>query len=118
MGHGKYWSTATLPSHRMTSCAAATTLATPERFKDPKELKERLTAWSLRVAEYERQYKAIDEAQKTFVVREMVPRDVKREFLTGPRKFDDIMEKLEITINGMMADDGLVPMDLGNVGTR
>ena len=43
-------------------------LATPKRCKDAKELKERLTAWSLKVAEYEHQFKAIDEAQKTFVV--------------------------------------------------
>ena len=41
-------------------------LATPERCKDAKELKERLTAWSLRVAEYEHQCKVI-EAQKMFV---------------------------------------------------
>ena len=32
-------------------------LATPKRCKDAKELKERLTAWSLKVAEYERQFK-------------------------------------------------------------
>ena len=25
-----------------------------------------------------------------------MPKDIKREFLTGPRKFDEIMEKLEI----------------------
>ena len=58
----------------------------------------------------------IDEAQKIFVVREMMPKDIKREFLTGPRKFDEIMEKLEISINEMMADDGPTPMDLGSVG--
>ena len=91
--------------------------ATPERCKDVKELKERLTAWSLKVAEYKYQFKAIDEAQKTFVVREMMPKDIKREFLTGPR-IDEIMEKLEIIINEMMADDGPVPMDLVNVGTH
>ena len=39
-----------------------------------------------------------------------------RELMTGPRKFDEIMEKLEIIVNEMMADDGPVPMDLGNVG--
>ena len=93
-------------------------LATPQRCKDAKELKERLTAWSLRVAEYEHQFKVIDAAQKTLVVREMMPKDIKREFLTGPRKFDEIMEKLEIIINEMMADDGPAPMDLGNVGTH
>ena len=64
------------------------TLTTSKRCKDAKELKERFTARSLKVAEYERQFKAIDEAQKTFV-----------EFLTGPRKFDEIMEKQEIIIN-------------------
>ena len=57
----------------------------------------------------------IDEAQKIFVVREMMPKDIKREFLTGPRKFDEITEKLEIIVNEMMADDGPTAMDLGNV---
>ena len=69
------------------------------------------TAWSLSVSEHEHQFKAIDEAQETFVVMEMV-------FLTGPRKFDEIMEKLEIIINEVMADDRSVPMDLGSVGTH
>ena len=46
-----------------------------------------------------------------------MPKDIKREFLTGPRKFDDVVEKLEIISNEMMADDGPVPMDFGNVGT-
>ena len=64
------------------------------------------------------QFKAIDEAQKTIVVREMMPKDTKREFLTGPRKFDEIMEKLEININEMMADNGTAPQGLGNVGTH
>ena len=81
-------------------------------------MKERLTAWSSKVAEYEHQLKAIDGAQKTFLVREMMPKDIKRESLTGPRKFEEIMEKLEIIINEMMADDGPVPLDLGNVGTH
>ena len=49
------------------------TLATPKRRKDAKELKERLAAWSLKVAEYEHQFKTNDEAQKIFVVREMMP---------------------------------------------
>ena len=53
-----------------------------------------------------------------FVVREMMPKDIKREFLTGPRKFDEIMEKLKIIVNEMMADDGPTPMDLVNVGTH
>ena len=56
-------------------------------------MKEKLTAWSLKVAEYEHQLKVIDEVQKTFVVREMMPKDIIREFLTGPRKLDEIMEK-------------------------
>ena len=60
----------------------------------------------------------LDEAQKIFVAREMMPKDIKREFLTGPRKFDEIMEKLVIIVNEMMADDEPVPMDLGNVGTH
>ena len=58
----------------------------------------------------------IGEAQKTFAVREMTPKDIKREFLTGPRKLDEIVEKLEVTISELMADDGPVPTDLGNVG--
>ena len=89
-----------------------------KRCKDAKELKERLRAWSLKVTECEHQFKTIDEAQKIFVVREMMPKDIKREFLTGPIKFDEIMEKLEIIVNGMMADDGPVLMDLGNVGVH
>ena len=91
-------------------------LATPKTCKDAKELKERLTAWSLKVAEYEHQFKAIDDAQKIFVAREMMPKYIRREFLTGPRKFDEIVEKLGIIVNEMIADDGPVPMDLGNVG--
>ena len=87
----------------------------PTRCKDAKDLKERRTVWSLEVVEYEHQFKVIDEAQKILVVREMMPKDVKHEFLTGPRKFDEIIEKLEIIINEMMADEGPVPMDLGNV---
>ena len=70
------------------------------------------------MAGYEHQFKTIDEAQKTSVVREMMPKDIKREFLTGPRGFDEIMGKLEIIVNEIMADDGPVPMDLGNVGTH
>ena len=42
-----------------------------------------------------------------------MPKDIKREFLTGPRKLDEIIEELEIIVNEMMADDGPVPMDLG-----
>ena len=70
------------------------------------------------MAEYEHQFKAIHEAQKTFVVREMMPRDLQREFLTGPREFDEIMEKLAIIMFEMMAYDGPGPVDLGNVGTH
>ena len=47
-----------------------------------------------------------------------MPTDIKREFLTGPRTFNELMEKLEIIINDMMSDDGPVPMDLGLVGTH
>ena len=43
--------------------------ATPKRCKDAKVLKEKFTAWSLKVAEYEYQFKVIDEAQMTCVVR-------------------------------------------------
>ena len=92
-------------------------LARPRRCKDAKELKEKLTAWTLKVAEYEHQFKVMDESQKTFAVRERMPKDIRREFQTGPRKFDKIMEKLGI-INEMMADDGPIPMDLGSVGAH
>ena len=51
--------------------------ATPKKCKGAKELEERLTAWSLKVAEYEHQFKVIDEAHKMFVVREMMPKDIK-----------------------------------------
>ena len=111
--HGKQWSTSNDPA-----IALQPTLATPKRCKDTKELNERLTAWSLKVAEYEHQFKTIDEAQKIFVVREMMPKDIKREFLTGPRKFDEIIEELEVIVNEMMADDEPVPMDLGSIGVH
>ena len=93
-------------------------LATPKRCKDAEDLKEKLTARSLKVAEYEHQLKVNDEAQQTSVVTEIMPLDIKREFLTGQRKFDEIMETLVSIINEMMADDGPVPMDLGNVGAH
>ena len=47
-------------------------LATPKKCKDAKELKDRLTAWLLKVAEYEHLFKAIGESQKIFVVSEMM----------------------------------------------
>ena len=53
-------------------------LATPERCKDAEELKEKCTAWSLKVSEYEHHFKVIDAAQKTVVVREKMPKDIKR----------------------------------------
>ena len=58
-------------------------------------LKDRLTTWSLKVAEYEYQFKVIAEAQRAFLVRAMMPTDIQREFLTGSVP----TEKLEITIN-------------------
>ena len=39
-------------------------------------------------------------------------------FLTGPRKLGEIMEKLEILVNEMMADEGPLPVDLGSVGVH
>ena len=108
---GKHWLTAARPSHQLTQLKRCNPcLRHSKRCKDAKELKERLTAWSLKVAEYEHQSKA-SEAQKTFAVREMMPKDIERKFLTGPIKFDEIMEKLEIIINEVMSDDGPVPMD-------
>ena len=61
-------------------------LATSKRCKDAKELKERLTAWSLKVTENEHQFKTIGEVWKIFVVREMMPKNIKREFLDGTEK--------------------------------
>ena len=66
--------------------ALQTIFATPKTRKDAKELKERLTAWSLKVAEYEHQFKVIVEAQKIFVGREMMPKDIKRAFLSDKRE--------------------------------
>ena len=37
-----------------------------------------LTAWTLKVAEYQHQFQVTVEAQKTFVAREMMPKDIKR----------------------------------------
>ena len=42
----------------------------------------------------------------------MIPKEIKGEFLTGKREFDEIMEKLEVIINDKMADEGALPMDL------
>ena len=42
-----------------------------------------------------------------------MPKDIQREFLTAPRKLDELMEKLEIVINEMMADDGPAPIRPG-----
>ena len=50
--------------------------AWPNRFKDAKVLKKKLTAWSLNVAEYGHQFKVIDDAQNAFVVRRMMPNDI------------------------------------------
>ena len=86
-----------------------------EKWTDAKELKEKLTAWSLKVAEYEHQLKLIDQTQKTIVLRE-IAEDIRREFPTRPRKLDEIMKKLEIIIiNEMLADDGPTSVDLGSV---
>ena len=110
--HGKHWSS------NDPAIALQSKLATAKRCKDAKELKDRPTAQPLKVAEYEHQFKTIDEAQKIFVAREMMPKDIKREFLTGYRKFDEIVEKLVIIVNEMVADDGPVPMELENFGTH
>ena len=58
----------------------------PKDARMQRKLKETLTGWSSQAVEYEHQFKVIDEAQKTFEVRGMMPEDIKREFLTGPRK--------------------------------
>ena len=54
--HGKPWSTAMRPRRRTTAMAWQPTLATPKRCKDAKELK---------VAEYEHQFKTIDDLDGT-----------------------------------------------------
>ena len=48
----------------------------------------------------------------------MIPAGHQARVVDGTWKFDEIMEKLEIVINDMMADDGPVPLDLRNVGTH
>ena len=115
------------PSHGLVAWLAVIDGCTPKSSNDPaiaqqpklathkdaKELKEKLTPWSLKVAEYDHKFKVIDEAQNTIVAREMMPKDIKRELMTGLMKLDEIMEKLEIMFFGMIADDGPAPMDLG-----
>ena len=85
-------------------------LAAPRRCKGASELKEKLTAWALKVAEYGYHFKVIDEAHKTFVVAEMMPKGIRREFI--------IIIIIIIINNAMMADDGPAPMDLGSVGVH
>ena len=46
----------------------------------------KITAWSLKVAENEHQFKAVDESQKSFVVRDTMLEEIDREFLTGLKK--------------------------------
>ena len=73
------------PSHD-TAKAQQPTFATFKRCTDAKELKEKPKAWSLKVVEYEHQFKVIDEAKKTIMVREMMPKGIKQAFLTGSEK--------------------------------
>ena len=81
-------------------------LATPRRWKDAEEFKEKLTAWSLKVAEKEHLFEENNgEAHQAKQLR------------TGPRKFGEIIEQLEI-INATMADDGPRPTDLVSFGTQ
>ena len=63
--------------------------------------------------EYAHQFKVIDEVQKTFVIRERTPKEIKREFLTGPMKLGEIMEKFDVIINVMIADEG--PLHLAHL---
>ena len=82
--HGKRWLMVLRPSvdgyapksSNDPAFARQPTLPTPKRWKDARELNDTRTAWSLKMAEYEHQFKVIDvdEAQKTFV------KDIKREF--------------------------------------
>ena len=53
-------------------------LAPTDICKDAGELKDKLTTWSLKVAEYKHQFKVIDEAQSAFLVRAVMPTDIKR----------------------------------------
>ena len=89
-----------------TAVALQPILAAPRRCKGASELKEKLTACPLKVAEYGYHFKVIDEAHKTFVETEMMPKGIRREFI------------IIIIINEMMADDGPAPMDLGSVGVH
>ena len=81
-------------------------LATPRRWKDAEEFKEKRTACSLKVAEKEHQFEENDgDAHQA------------KQLTTGPRKFGEIIEQLEI-INATMVDDGPLPTDLGSFGTQ
>ena len=78
-------------------------LATPEICKDAKQLEERLTAWSLKVAEYEQQFKVIGEAQRTFVVREMMPKGHQAEVPDGT---EEVRRNYGVTGDHRQRNDG------------
>ena len=77
-----------------------------------------LTTYNLPRHHHSRKFKVTDGAQNTIMAREMMQNDIKRELMSGLMKLDEIMEKLEIIIHGMIADDGTVEMDLVNLGTH
>ena len=79
-------------------------------------MKEKLTAWSLKVAEFEHQFKVIHEAQKTFVVGEIMPKDIQREFWTGTE--ETRRNNGKVGDHHQSYDDGPVPMDLENASTE
>ena len=47
-----------------------------------------------------------------------MPWDIKREFFICPRQFSEIVEKLEVIITEMIADDTSGPMDLVNINAQ
>ena len=81
-----------------------------------KELKGMLTARSLKVAEYEHQFKVID--AEDVRVMDMMPKNIKREFLTGGGKLTKLWKSWRSSSTKLMTDDGQVPMDPRNVGTH
>ena len=82
-------------------------------------LRIKLTTWSLKVAVYEHQFKVIGEAQKTFMVREMIPKDIDARVLDGAKETRRNHGKVgDHHQRNMMADDGPVPMDLEKLSVR
>ena len=75
-----------LPVIERPSCSASAHICDAQKMQGRKGIEGEFHGMVIESAQYEHQFKVIDEAQKTFVVREMIAEDIKREFLTGQRK--------------------------------